>query len=89
MGRTRRIEITVETEEVYVVRTRRRPHTLWCAACAAEVEMLTPEEAAAASGTSARAVYRLVETGLTHFAETPEGLLLICRGSLPGQIQTK
>jgi hypothetical protein len=78
VGRTRRIEITVETEEVYAVRTPLPPRTLWCAACAAEVEMLTPEEAAAAAGTSARAIYRLVEAGLTHFAETPEGLLLVC-----------
>ena len=40
--------------------------------------MLTPEEAAAASGTSARAIYRRVEAAAAHFAETPEGHLLVC-----------
>ena len=33
------------------------------------------------SGISARAIYRLVEAGEVHFAETARGLTLICAAS--------
>ncbi len=40
----------------------------WCAACAARVVWLTPEQAAAA-GCDTRQVYRWIESGALHFAE--------------------
>ncbi len=55
---------------------------LWCEACAAQVRMVTAEEAAMIAEVSARAIYRRVEAGRIHFTETPEGLLLICFNSL-------
>ena len=45
--------------------------------------MLRPEEAAALAGLTAREVYRLAEAGSIHFAETADGLLLICPRLLP------
>lgn len=45
--------------------------------------MLSPDEAAALTGVGARTIYRWVEAGLVHFAETAEGSLLICLNSLP------
>ena len=56
----------------------RRRATAWCGECAGEVPLLTPEEAALATGVGARAIYRLVEAGLIHFRETADGLLLVC-----------
>jgi hypothetical protein len=45
--------------------------------------MLSAEEAARRAGTSVRAIYRRVEAGEVHYAETPRGHLLICARSVP------
>ncbi len=63
-------------------RSRERPPQLRRAAAA---RMLTPEEAAPAAGVSVRPAYRLVEDGLIHFKETPDGLLLVCLNKLNGR----
>jgi hypothetical protein len=75
--------ITSETHEVLVVRQLpRSPIHAWCSGCSAEAEMITPADGALVSGVSARTIYRWVEAGSVHFAETAEGLLLICQQSL-------
>lgn len=45
--------------------------------------MVKVDEAAILAHVSSRSIYRWVETERVHFAETPEGLLLICLNSLP------
>jgi hypothetical protein len=82
MGKKRRTEITIETERLLLLKGARRPIFLWCEECRAEVKMVTPEEAAAATGVRLRAIYRRVEAGELHFTETPEGQLLICLNSI-------
>ncbi|HZS04304.1 MAG TPA: hypothetical protein VFD58_05665 [Blastocatellia bacterium] len=82
MRRKRRTEITVETEQVVVIRRAAEPISLWCAGCAAAVTMVTPAEAAIITGSSLRAVCREVEADRLHFTETADGLLLICLNSL-------
>lgn len=82
MGRKRRIEITVEKERTVVVRRRGRLVQGWCAGCAEQVRMVTPEEAAVATRVSSRTIYRWAEDGKIHFTETPEGFLRICLNSL-------
>jgi hypothetical protein len=74
----RRVEITVETERVLLVRGRSVSYTAWCEGCGARVRMVTAEEAARLSGLSTREIFRRVEAGALHFAETPEGELLVC-----------
>jgi hypothetical protein len=79
----RRIEITVETERVVLVRRRREKSVmLWCVACGAENFMLTMDQAAAFLGLSSMAVFRLAETGRLHWQETRAGSVLVCRNSL-------
>lgn len=78
----RRTEITIETHRVFVVRRRTGAPAAWCRGCDALVEMITTDEAAKLAGISSRSVYRLVETESIHFAETHDGLLLICLSSL-------
>jgi hypothetical protein len=73
----RRTEVTVETETLLVVR-RGGAARGWCDACGAEVALLTPLAAARASGVSTRLVYARLEAGLVHFAELPDGTLLVC-----------
>jgi hypothetical protein len=79
----RRLEMVIETQTRQVIRAEsnsyREAH--WCPECAAAVVMITPEGTGIVGATS-RAIYRLVESGKVHFAETPEGTLLICLSSL-------
>jgi hypothetical protein len=85
MKRTIRTEVFVETEvEIEVKRRTRRLAPVWCEACGAEVEMAPPDVIAAVAEVSARAIFDWVNEGIVHFAETPEGALLVCLPSLPG-----
>ena len=82
----KKIEVTVETHELLIIRRPRRAACAWCPACAAEAELVTAEEAAAAAGLSRRTVYRWVEAGRLHFSETPEGWLRVCLKSLLNEL---
>jgi hypothetical protein len=75
-------EITVETEELLIIRRNRAASTEWCEACSEAVEMLRPERAAAICGVSTRTIYRRVESQSVHYIETPDGLVWICPNSL-------
>lgn len=75
--------ITSETHEVLVVRQLPTPPIrAWCSGCSAEAEMISPADGTVVSGVSARTIYRWVEEGRVHFAETAGGQLLICQQSL-------
>ena len=80
--RRRRKEITIETDEALVLRRKDLRRRAWCGGCGPEVEFVTPEAAALASGVTTREVYRLVEAGVAHFFETNDGALLVCARSL-------
>ena len=83
MWKRRRTEITVETDEVFRIRRPGRKLRAWCAGCAAEAWMVTPDEAAVLSGVGTRTIYAFVEAGRLHFMETSGGLLLfVCLNSL-------
>ena len=81
--------ITVLTKETYervtLAGLQARPARVWCEGCGAEAEMITLEEAARLSSVSVRDVYRAVLAGLVHFAEPPDGMLLVCAASLPAR----
>jgi hypothetical protein len=89
MKTTKKTLIATETHEAVSIRlnfrTPARPER--CAVCATAQPMLTPEEAARLAGLSVRAVCRLVEASRVHFAETPDGLLLVCPSALMQQAQ--
>lgn len=82
MKRRKTTEIIVETDELLIFRMPASPIQCWCAACDKEVAMTSVDNAALLSGTSARNVYRQVESGQVHFTEMTGGLLLICLDSL-------
>ena len=85
MAMKRRTEIIVETERVVVIPPQTMPAHLWCETCCTQVEMVTPEQAAALIQVTPRVVYRWVEAQLLHFIEEADGRVLICRNSLYGQ----
>ena len=87
MGTKKLTEIIIETERTLVIGSSRQPARAWCPGCAAEIEMLTPEQAAAIVKVTPRTVYRWLEAQLLHFVEDPEGMPLICRNSLYGQVK--
>ena len=82
MGTKSRLEITVERHQRVVIRKRHPTRVAWCEGCASFAPMLTPDEAAALAGTTARDIYRRVEAGELHFHETEGGRVLVCATSL-------
>jgi hypothetical protein len=78
----RRIEITVEKRRLVVLSQRNHSVHAWCETCGAQVQMVTPDEAAQLCQVSTRNVYRRIETGRIHFTETEKGFSLVCLQSL-------
>lgn len=74
----RTIEFTFEKSETLVL--RRTPGIImsWCDACERDVEMTSPEGAAAIFNMPKRKIYREIEAGRVHFVELPDGALLVC-----------
>jgi hypothetical protein len=87
MRRKSRTRTTVEVREVVVIRGSRTRNRVLCANCSEAAALLTIEEAVKMSGISARAIYRLVEASEVHFAETAEGLTLICAATLLAEVR--
>jgi excisionase family DNA binding protein len=81
MNRKRSVKITVENNLLIVRHSSRA--LVCCPECPAQIQMITPEEAATLVGVSTRTIYRWVEVEHPHFTETPEGRLLVCPNSLP------
>ncbi|HYK87544.1 MAG TPA: helix-turn-helix domain-containing protein [Acidobacteriota bacterium] len=77
-----RTEITIEVEDLMLIRSRGRSLQLWCPACGADVEMVTPSEAARIAGVTSRTIYRWVEQARLHFVENAGGSILVCVVSL-------
>ena len=73
--------ITVETERLFSIS---EPQVIYafCEACGDEVRLATVNQAAAAAGVNSLSIYRLVESGTLHHAETGAGELLVCAVSL-------
>jgi hypothetical protein len=82
MKRTRRTRTTVERHETVVIRSARKLKRVLCPECSEPVALVALDEAVKFSGISSRAVYRLIEEGRIHFAETAEGSVLICPATL-------
>jgi hypothetical protein len=82
MRRSRKTEITVETDRLVVVEILRRPASPSCPLRAGQAEMVTVDDAAAIARVNSRTVFRWVQEGHVHFIETTQGLLLVCLKSL-------
>lgn len=78
------MEITVEREHVSMAGQRKSSVIAWCAQCGAEVQMATPDDAAATAKVSMRHIYRWIESGQLHHAEAADGKVLVCFASLAG-----
>lgn len=72
--------------EVVVIRGPRKRKRVFCADCSEAAVLVTVEEAVKMTGISARAIYRLIEAGSIHFAETADGLTLVCAATLLARV---
>jgi hypothetical protein len=77
----RTAKLTIETERLFVIRSRKAARQGLCEVCGEMVSFVTADQAAAIAHTTPRAVYRMVEAERVHFIETV-GDLLICLNSL-------
>lgn len=77
----RTIEITVEREEVILIRKPLNRTAAWCAECGANVPMLRLDEAMAVVGASRQEVVRRIISHDVHSTVTPDGGLLVCINS--------
>src|SRR5689334_11451949 len=82
MRRTRKTQTSLELHEVLIVRARTGASEP-CPDCLPAVGMLvSPEVAAAVTGTSVRTVFRCLEAGLIHYQESDAGRVQVCVHSL-------
>jgi len=82
MKRIRRTEVTVEMDEIILITRSQATCLPQCPHCRDDVAMITPEQAAEIVAANTRAIYRWIEEGRIHSAETVKGRLLVCPRSL-------
>lgn len=87
MKSKRTASFRIETYEVTTV--RRRPLSLraWCAACAAEVEMLSLKRAAEWAAVPLTTISGWLDAGKLHMAEIAPGWIYVCRNALEQQLK--
>jgi len=78
---TRHIEISVERQEVSILRPGRQGILLHCQKCGTKAVMLPVETAAAVTGITPRVLYRWLDEEKLHFIESPDGTVLLCAES--------
>ena len=77
----RRIEITVETDRLLIIR-RRRLVRAWCQECGGEVEMVSLGEAEALTEVSGQEFCGFAQAHSWHLSENQEGTCFVCLESL-------
>jgi hypothetical protein len=81
MATRKRIEITIETDRVVIIR-RNRPTRALCQECGSEVDMLDMTTAAEITGMTDRILRELMDAQELHLVQSPDGSLRICLESL-------
>ena len=82
-AKSKKILITQESHEIFVVRKNRQPSILkFCIECGNLVEMLNLDEAVSFAEMSAAEIIRLISLRHIHSVETNTGHLRICKKSL-------
>ena len=83
MVNARKILITTESHEVFVLRMDGQKHALGhCETCGREVEMLTLDHAVMQSNLRTSELVQVTESKKVHALEAESGHLLICKNSL-------
>ena len=75
-------QITLQTDEAFVIRRTAGSVQALCAECGSIMPMVTPEEGSILFGIAVRSIYRGLEAGELHFQETSSGPVVVCLDSL-------
>jgi hypothetical protein len=79
----KKILITTESHEIFVLRTNGQKHAVgFCSLCAYEVEWLTLDQSVSESGLRTNALVQMAEAGDVHTIETLSGHLIFCARSI-------
>jgi hypothetical protein len=78
----KRTEITIETDQVVVIRRRQRSVRSWCQECRCEVEMIDLKEAEALTGTTQAMLCCGGGDRGWHWSQAEDGSRLLCLESL-------
>lgn len=82
MTNAKRILITTESREIFIVRTNGKESVSgFCEICGREAEMLTLDQAVSMFGIGTLEIIRRIENGEIHSTEVASLHLLICRNS--------
>jgi hypothetical protein len=78
--------ITIQTWRKTIIRREPAAIFIYCERCGGEKQMFSPDEFARLQGTTARVVYRQIESGECHFIETADGALLVCGAGIQNNL---
>jgi hypothetical protein len=78
----KRTEITIETDQIVVVRKRQLPVRSWCRECGREVEMVDVKEAEALTGAPQAMLSSAGEHRGWHWSQAEDGSPLVCLDSV-------
>jgi hypothetical protein len=76
-----RVEITIETERLLIIR-RRRTFRAWCQECGCEVDMVSAGEAELPTGMAGQTLRDGAEARGWHIAQGRDGTEMVCLVSL-------
>jgi hypothetical protein len=82
VGARTRMLITIQTDEVTIIRRRHHARHTWCRECAGEVEVVGMEEAGVLAGMTTQALRDCAKTQGWHLSNSGDGTLLVCLASL-------
>ena len=78
MAGRRRISITVETDSVLLIRSRRKMPRGWCAKCAGYTEFMPLQEARALMSSDAATLSQLIDSESLHLSKDADQPSLVC-----------
>jgi hypothetical protein len=88
MASRKRTEITVETHEILIIRSRKSSGRARCIGCGAEGRMIPADEAIALAGISMTSLLEMVNGGDVHWVQEGTCTPLICLKSLIARLAT-
>lgn len=81
-AKAKKIVITTEKHELFVLLNGHQPIYRFCGECKCEVELLSIDLAVSLVQKRTHELFDLIERGVIHTTETATGHLLICKQSL-------
>jgi len=82
MAEAKKILITSQTHEIFIVREPNSGMPAFCRECGEETNLLTLDESVISPSIGTRKLMSLIEANLVHSVEASSGHLLVCQNSI-------